>query len=137
MQSLPRFHRTLMTAIDRKRLIACLVDGKRRVAEPHDYGVHKGKVRLFAYQIEGESSAPLPGWRWFDIPKISKLALLRRSFPGNRPAPSGKHHRWDQIFARVRPPEPGERAESTPELGPGKRRVWPRCRKQRPKPRGR
>ena len=33
--------------------------------------------------------------------EIGDLEVLGKTFAGNRPAPSGKHHAWDQIFARV------------------------------------
>jgi hypothetical protein len=34
---------------------------------------------------------------------VSDAQLLDQTFPGGRPSPSGKHHKWDQLFLRVKP----------------------------------
>jgi hypothetical protein len=91
----------LRAAIDQKRLIGLVYLNKPRIVEPHDYGIHSGSVKLLAYQVGGASSRPLPNWRWMEVVSISDLRLLDQTFPGGRPTPSGKHHRWDQLFARV------------------------------------
>ena len=46
----PRVDRLLRTAIEQKRLIRFNYKGKPRIVEPHDYGIHKGSVKLFGYQ---------------------------------------------------------------------------------------
>lgn len=96
----PDTHQLVLTAIREKRLLRFALDGKARVAEPHDYGIQKGHVRLLTYQISGASSGPLPGWRWIDVARISGPELLDKTFAGGRPV-SGKHHTWDVLFARV------------------------------------
>ncbi|MBV9302990.1 MAG: hypothetical protein JOY62_16180 [Acidobacteriaceae bacterium] len=101
----PRIDGLLRTAIRQKRLIRYIYTGKLRIVEPHDYGIHNGVVKLFGYQVRGSSSKPLPNWRWAQVSSISDLFLLDEQFPGRRPSQSGKHHQWDQIFARVGPPE--------------------------------
>jgi hypothetical protein len=101
----PRVDRLLRTAIEQKRLIRFNYKDKPRIVEPHDYGVHRGSVKLFGYQVGGLSSEPLPNWRWALVHSISDLDLLKRTLPGRRPTPLGKHHQWDQIFIRVKPPE--------------------------------
>ena len=93
-------HDLLVTAIREKRLVRLTFRGKERVVEPHDYGVQNGTDRLLAYQLAA-SSTPARGWRLFGIAEISALALLGETFPGNRPAASGKHHQWERIYARV------------------------------------
>jgi hypothetical protein len=100
-----RIDALLREAIGKKRLIQFTYKDKPRIVEPHDYGVHKGSVKLFGYLVAGLSSHPLPNWRWALVNSISDVDLLNRTFPGRRPVASGKHHRWDQIFARVEPPE--------------------------------
>lgn len=95
----------LRTAIEQKRVIQFAYENKPRIVEPHDYGIHKGEIKLFGYQVGGQSSEPLPNWRWSLVNLISDLRLLPQSFPGRRPTLSGKHHQWDQIFIRVEPPE--------------------------------
>ena len=101
----PKIDKLLRKAIQEKRLIEFVFKNKPRVVEPHDYGVHKGEVKLFGYQVGGLSSKPLPNWRWSLVNSISDLRLLDQRFPGRRPTLSGKHHHWDEIWARVGPPE--------------------------------
>jgi hypothetical protein len=36
-----------------------------------------------------------------DVDMISNLELLDRTFEGGRPTPSGKHHKWEQLYVRV------------------------------------
>lgn len=98
-------HELIHQAIDRKRLLRIRYGGKERIAEPHDYGLMTGVPRLFCYQVGGQSSGALPNWRLLDVPKISDLELLDRSFPGSRGAEYSKHLTWDKVFARVRPPD--------------------------------
>ena len=95
----------LRTAIEQRRLIRLLYRNKDRIVEPHDYGVHNGVVKLLGYQVGGASSGKLPNWRWMETDLISDIRLLDRTFPGGRPAPSGKHHQWDKLFIRVKSPD--------------------------------
>ena len=99
----PKIDELLRAAIEQKRLIEVIYLDKRRVVEPHDYGVHKGLIKLLGYQVDGASSGRLPNWRWMDVSLISSLRLLNRTFAGGRRTPSGKHHRWDQLLMRVGP----------------------------------
>jgi len=100
----PNTDHLIRAAIEQKHLLRFHYKGRLRVVEPHDYGVHKGLVKLFGYQIGGSSSEPLPNWRWALVNSISELTLLDQHFDGTRPSPSGKHQQWDQVFARVKPP---------------------------------
>ena len=93
------------TAIQNRRMVRLHYAGKDRIVEPHDYGIQNGRLRLLAYQVGGSSSGKLPNWRWMDVDRISGMQLLDRTFQGGRPAPSGKHHQWDRLFARVSPAE--------------------------------
>jgi predicted DNA-binding transcriptional regulator YafY len=99
----PELHELLYCAIQNKRLIRFRYQNKERIVEPHDYGIQKWIERLLAWQVDGQSSGRLPGWRWFDVGNMRELEMLDRSFPGNRDV-SGKHHQWDQVFIRVEPP---------------------------------
>jgi predicted DNA-binding transcriptional regulator YafY len=95
-------HQRILTAIHERRLLRFTYLDKTRIIEPHDYGIQKGTVYLFAYQIAGESgSSRLPDWRKFAVPRISKLELLEKSFPGSRSVPEQRHQEWDVLFARV------------------------------------
>ena len=97
------FGPTIEDAISEWRLVAFVLAGKPRVAEPHDYGLIDGETRLFFYQIGGESipGATL-GWRWAVLSKISEFRVLDKRFRGPRPVPSGKRVKWDRLFATVR-----------------------------------
>ena len=82
--------------------MAFTLNGFRRIAEPHDYGIVDGVARLFFYQVGGESrSRPPVGWRWGSLSEISELRILPDGFAGPRRAPSGRHVRWDALIASV------------------------------------
>jgi hypothetical protein len=97
-------HALLYGAIQDKRLIRFRYQGKERIVEPHDYGIQKGIRRLLSWQVSGQSSGRLPGWRWFDVGDMKDVEMLDKTFAGNREV-SGTHHRWDEVFIRVSPPE--------------------------------
>ncbi|MEP6716962.1 MAG: hypothetical protein ABJC09_15435 [Terriglobia bacterium] len=92
----------LRTAIAETKLLRLRYGDKQRIVEPHDYGEHNGRIKLLAFQVAGYSSGPLPNWRWMEIGKISDALLLDQTFAGGRQTPSGKHHQWDKLFARVK-----------------------------------
>ena len=100
----PDLDKLIRKAIRHKHLIRLVYQNKDRVVEPHDYGIHKGAIKFLAYQVRGSSTGKVPGWRWFEVGGISDAHLINETFPGNRPAPSGQHHQWDEIFMRVDPP---------------------------------
>jgi predicted DNA-binding transcriptional regulator YafY len=100
----PELHRLVYDAIRNKRLIRFQYKGKERIVEPHDYGIQNSIARLLSWQVAGQSSSRLPGWRWFDLAGMHVAEMLERSFPGNREG-TGQHHKWDQVFIRVAPPE--------------------------------
>lgn len=93
----------IRSAIEQTRLIQLRYRNKLRIVEPHDYGIHNGAVKLLTWQIGGASSAPLPNWRWMETDLISDAEILAQTFAGGRPTPSGKHHKWDKLYLRVRP----------------------------------
>jgi hypothetical protein len=96
--------RILRSAIAEKRLVTFVMDGCRRIGEPHDYGVKNGVRRLFFYQTAGKSrSKSSTGWRWAILSNISQLEILDERFTGPRPAPSGRHIHWDILIATVAP----------------------------------
>jgi predicted DNA-binding transcriptional regulator YafY len=99
----PGIDRLLRSAIKQKRLIQFVYKDKLRIVEPHDYGIHKGELKLLGFQLRGSSTNPLPNWRWMLVNSISDLRMLNETFPGGRP--SRKHNEWDEIFIRVEPPE--------------------------------
>ena len=98
----------IWSAIEQKRLLQFRYKNRERIVEPHDYGLHKGVIKLFGYQVGGSSSQRLPNWRWAEQDLISDLQILDRTFPGGRPTKSGKHHKWDKLFIRVKPASEGK-----------------------------
>jgi hypothetical protein len=93
----------LRQAIASKRLVEILYNGRRRVAEPHDYGRLNGVDRLLVYQLEADSSVGRNaiGWRLFNVAKIESLLILNAAFKGSRREFDQQHHSWDTVYARV------------------------------------
>jgi len=99
----PHLDQLLRTAIEQTRLIRLRYRDKVRIVEPRDYGEHNGVIKLLTYQVGSSSSGLLPNWRWMETDLISDAELLDQTFPGGRPTASGKHHKWDKLFLRVKP----------------------------------
>jgi len=99
----PNVNPMIWAAIEQKRLLRFRYKNRERIVEPHDYGIHKGIIKLFGYQVDGSSSLKLPNWRWAEQALISNMELLDKNFPGGRPTKSGKHQKWDKLFIRVQP----------------------------------
>jgi hypothetical protein len=98
----PNVDEAIRAAIAGRRLVSFDLDGYPRVGEPHDYGVVDGVAKLLFYQVGGQSSSGRPlGWREAVISKVSKVKVLERQFAGPRPAPSGRHRKWDKLIASV------------------------------------
>jgi hypothetical protein len=93
----------LRTAIRTRHLIRFQYKKQERIAEPHDYGIQNGIVRLFCYQVGGRSSGRLPGWRMINVSEICDCEIMEKQFAGNRVTPTGVHHHWDEVFIRVEP----------------------------------
>ena len=108
----PNVNPLIWAAIEQKRLLRFRYKNRERIVEPHDYGIHKGLIKLFGYQgyqVGGSSSQKLPNWRWAEQDLISNIQLLDRTFPGGRPTKSGKHHKWDRLFIRVKPADKNQK----------------------------
>lgn len=93
----------LRSAIATKRLIQFDYDGATRVAEPHDYGVMKGVLRLFVYQLRkvGGVGKSAVGWRLLFVSKIEDCVVLDETFPGTRGDDHKQHYDWDMLYSRV------------------------------------
>ena len=103
MPSDPGLDHLIRAAIKQTRLLRLRYRNKLRIVEPHDYGMHNGVIKLLTWQIGGASNGPLPNWRLMETNRISDAQMLDRTFPGGRPTPSGKHHKWDKLYLRVKP----------------------------------
>lgn len=103
----PVINPQLWKAIHEARLVRFVYKNRDRIVEPHDYGIRNGIATLLAYQVAGSSSHKLPNWRWIEAERISGIQILNRTFPGGRSTPTGKHHKWDKLFIRVKPADKG------------------------------
>jgi hypothetical protein len=98
----PEADRIIRTAIAGLRLIRFQLGGLQRIAEPHDYGIMHGSLRVFVYQVGGRSrSGRLPDWRLVTVAEASHFELLETTFAGRHQARTGKHQHWDRLFASV------------------------------------
>jgi len=89
-------------AIRERKLIRFSLDGGARVAEPHDYGVRKGKVQLLVFQLSGATrSGRLPDWRWVDLSRATDFVVLEQPFLGRRQTHSENRVAWEQLFLRA------------------------------------
>ena len=94
----------LRFAIASKRLLDVTYKGRVRLVEPHDYGVQKGTVRLFVYQLDAapdRAGKSAEGWRMLDVPKIERCVVTEQTFKGSRGSPDQHHNEWDVLYARV------------------------------------
>jgi addiction module HigA family antidote len=91
----------LREAIRHRHLVQFTYQGALRIAEPHDYGVSRGHIRLLVFQIRGRSQGRLPGWRMIDVAEIEDLTVLDEAFRGSRGEPGKMHKQWDELFCRV------------------------------------
>jgi hypothetical protein len=74
--------RQIQMAIARRQLIRFKYGSTIRVAEPHDYGIQHGFVRLLVYQRRAMPFSR--GWRMLDVSKTGQLEL-RRDVRGQPP----------------------------------------------------
>jgi hypothetical protein len=92
---------SLRFAIQHRHLIQFTYQGAQRIAEPHDYGVSGGRIRLLAFQVRGRSKSPLPGWRMFELARMEHVVVLDEPFRGSRERSGQSHTQWDSLFCRV------------------------------------
>ena len=98
-----KMNQLIQDAIRTKNMIEFDYGGHHRITEPHVHGVHDGVEQLLAYQVEGgSSSGGLPEWRRVDVPRMSNLRKMDRTFAGPRPNPSGRHSPWDTTYPVVK-----------------------------------
>lgn len=94
----------LHLAIAERRLVRFVYDGLPRLGEVHDYGRRGAKDQVNFFQLGGASRSGRPhSWRTPDVVKFAALEVLDATFAGTRPAPSGEHLRWDEVYASVTP----------------------------------
>ena len=87
-------------AINEKRLLELDYDGYYRIVEPHVYGQKFEKDGMMTYQVRGQSSSGVLGWKRMKVEKITNMKVLDERFPGRRPA-TDRHSSWDVIYLIV------------------------------------
>ena len=98
------FDEELRFAIEHRRLLQLRYHGRSRVAEPHDYGVHKGIERLLVFQLRAPVDLPgksVKGWRLLDVSQIEDCVVLDEEFPGSRGETHRNHLQWEILYGRV------------------------------------
>lgn len=82
-------------AINRRRVLAFMYRGERRLAEPYILGFDdKGRLRLSAVQVEGGSGK---GFRTFDVKLLLQIEITEIAFLGKHP----DYYPRDSYFERV------------------------------------
>jgi hypothetical protein len=91
-------------AIANRHLIEFRYGGGMRIAEPHDYGIQRGRARLLVFQLRGPArpGQGAVGWRLLELSKIDALTALDETFAGSRGESHRAHHHWDVLWARVK-----------------------------------
>ena len=94
----------IRTAITDRRLVEVRYQGTARIAEPHDYGLQKGRQRLLVFQRRGPARPghASTGWRLLDRSKIEALTVLEETFEGSRGPSHSAHYQWDAVYERVK-----------------------------------
>ena len=87
-------------AITDKKLLELYYDGKYRIVEPHVYGRKNERNGILAYQIGGQSSTGIMGWKRMYMKKIKNMKVLDETFPGKREV-TGMHSEWDLRYLIV------------------------------------
>jgi hypothetical protein len=87
VQSLDEVHDLIHAAIARRRPIAAVYDGYRRLLCPHILGWNRqGRLRVLCYQYGGQSGSGLDAaiasgnWRCIALDRLSEVALLEDSW---------------------------------------------------------
>jgi len=89
-----RVNQTIVEAINSRRRLRFVYNGRERTVEPQCYGIGaRGTELLRAYQLAG-GSQPEP---LFDVSKIGSLALLDERFS----APGPHYKKNDSAMARI------------------------------------
>lgn len=91
---------SIVTAIQRRNLLAFIYDGHRRTVEPHTYGMDtKGHMALRAYQVGGGSeSGEYVGWKLFHVHEMLSVSVQPQTFSGPRMG----YKRGDKAFRSIR-----------------------------------
>ena len=96
-------NKIIIEAINNKRLLGFVYNGKNRVVEPYMLGVStKGNDTLSAYQIDGGSNSSKDlSWRQFVINDIERLNLLDETFELIREGYNPNTIKYSPIYAAV------------------------------------
>jgi hypothetical protein len=83
IQTIEDIYRLVWTAVEGRRPVGALYQGRRRLLCPHRLGWNRaGQLRVLCYQYGGESQSGLEpagspsNWRCIALEKLSKVELL-------------------------------------------------------------
>ena len=99
----PAIAKQIEQAIKGRRLAAFRYEGKPRIAEIHSYGIMAGRGHDVAsgYQTAGFSrKGKLPGWRLFNLERMSEFTLTTRTF-NVRPGYTPDDPRFRKLIAKI------------------------------------
>jgi hypothetical protein len=87
--------KTILTAIDKRRMLSFIYEGKQRTADPYILGYDdRNQLRLSAVQRSGGSGS---GFRTYKVEGLSALQMTEMHFTGNHP----DYYPRDPYFERV------------------------------------
>ena len=99
----PAVAKQILQAIKVRRLAAFRYEGKPRIAEIHSYGIMAGRGHEVAsgFQTAGYSrKGRLPGWRLFNIERMTEFTLTTRTF-NVRPGYTPDDKRFRKLIAKI------------------------------------
>jgi hypothetical protein len=89
-------------AIQNQKLVSFIYEKYFRIVEPHSYGkTTKENTCLRAYQVDGESSNGIMGWKLFDLSKANNIELLETTFTNPREGYKRGDKQMTQIFSEL------------------------------------
>lgn len=87
--------KTILTAIEKRRMLSFIYEGKQRTADPYILGYDdKNQLRLSAVQRTGGSGS---GFRTYKVEGLSALQMTDMHFTGKHP----DYYPRDPYFERV------------------------------------
>jgi hypothetical protein len=88
----------IITAIEKHQLLSFTYEGFYRVVEPYCYGMTGNGIYCFrAFQVGGESSLSIFGWKYYAVSKAVNLQVTGQIFLPNRKG----YSREDNLISKI------------------------------------
>lgn len=93
----------LFTALQEQLCVTLNYDGKPKTVEVHAYGLsNKDQAPVMrVFQVDGESSRPLPSWALLRLDKVTDLALSNRESLAPRDGYKMNDSHMSEIYAQI------------------------------------